>query len=505
MSGLAVGFGSPNTEHIKKMMKKIRHRGPFCKGVAEVGKAAMGQNYLHAEISPHRNEDDFPIRADQTAHRICYDGQINQVDKLARQTGLTIVPAQEEKLLLQLYERHGADFLPHMNDAIFAMVISDGQKLLAARDLLGIKTLFYGRENGTLYFSSELKGLAAVTDDVNEFPAGHYMDESGELHAFAELREARNQSAERDVAQITEKVRRIISANVEKLVDFPVPTAGLLSGGLDSSVVNLLAADLSQKRFGPGARLRTYAIGVGESEDILNARVMAEHLKSDHRELIVSLDDVLEVLPQVIYYLENYDPSLVRSSVSNYLISRQAAKDGVEILLSGEGGDEIFCGYTYLKQFPLDELSTRQIECLKFLHNNASLRLDRMNLCNSVKVVAPLISGELLEYALELAPDLKQKPDGDGRIEKWIFRKAYEGLLPDSITWRLKQEFSQGSGSADVLPGYFEDKISDDELAEVQQKHPIVRSKEELYYFRLFTEHFGEGKAIATVGQWICL
>ncbi|MFO7991353.1 MAG: asparagine synthase-related protein, partial [Thermoplasmata archaeon] len=189
----------------------------------------------------------------------------------------------------------------------------------------------------------------------------------------------------------------------------------------------------------------------------------------------------------------------------NFLISEHAKEHGVEVLLSGEGGDEVFCGYMYLKDFDSDELRKRQVECLQFLHNNASLRLDRMNACHSIRVVAPLVSGELLNYSLGIPPEYKQRPEGDKKVEKWIFRKAFENHLPHEITWRLKQEFSQGSGSAGLLPGYFEDKFSDQELKEAQAEFPIVRSKEELYYFNLFTEFFGRGKAIDTVGQWCCL
>jgi len=147
----------------------------------------------------------------------------------------------------------------------------------------------------------------------------------------------------------------------------------------------------------------------------------------------------------------------------------------------------------------------KHMECIGFLHNNTSLCLDRMNMCNSVRVVAPLISGELLQYSMAIPPQYKQKPEGSQKIEKWIFRKAYESLLPESIVWRSKQEFSQGCGSAKVLPAYFEEQIPDHELAEAQAKYPMVRSKEELYYFRLFTEHFGTGHALETVGQWVSL
>jgi len=145
------------------------------------------------------------------------------------------------------------------------------------------------------------------------------------------------------------------------------------------------------------------------------------------------------------------------------------------------------------------------MECIGFLHNNASLRLDRMNNCNSVRVVAPLISGELFRYVLAVTSEYKQKQEGDQKIEKWIFRKAFEQYLPEAITKRVKQEFSQGSGSADVLPSYFEKAVDTKEFKSARVDYPMIRSKEEFYYFQIFTKHFGRGRAVDTVGQWISL
>jgi asparagine synthase (glutamine-hydrolysing) len=300
-------------------------------------------------------------------------------------------------------------------------------------------------------------------------------------------------------------IRDIIRTSVRNRVDFRVPTASLLSGGLDSSVIASLASEAYREKFGEDARLKTFAIGVGESSDIQNARDIAQWLNTDHHELMVGLEEILKALPEVIYYLESFDPSLVRSSISNYLISRHAGKQGIQALLSGEGGDEVFCGYTYLKDFPLHELFARQMECIGYLHNNASLRLDRMNQCHGLRVVAPLISGELLDYAMAIPPEYKLRQEGDLKIEKWIFRKAFETSLPESVVWRMKEEFSQGSGSASVLPEYFEGIISDEELVTAQAEYAMVRSKEELYYFRIFTQRFGAGNAVKTVGQWVCL
>ncbi len=505
VSGLVVGYGHPNRENVEAMLERIGHRGPALSGVCQLGRAIMAQNYAQGDLARNEQGADVPAACSRGAGvRICYDGQMGNWAKLAAEHGVADGPFREERLLLALYRRYGSDMLRYLGDAIFAFVISDGERLFAARDLLGIKTLFYGRAGGTLYLASELKSLRLVTDDICEFPEGRFMDASGRLARYAELPES-PEIMDAELPQIIEHVRDIIERSARNRVDFVRPTAALLSGGMDSSVISYLASKFYRERFGERARLKTFAMGLGQSGDIRHARTLAEHIGSDHQELIVDLREILDALPEVIYYLESFDPSLVRSSVSNYLISRRAGEEGVEVLLSGEGGDEIFCGYTYLKDFPPEQLTARQIECLGYLHSNASLRLDRMNQCHSVRVVAPLISGELLDYALRIPPQYKQKPEGDGKIEKWIFRKAYESVLPASIVWRVKQEFSQGSGSADLLPGYFEDAVDDHEYAEARERHRLIRSKEEFYYFRIFSEHFGTEQAVETVGQWVSL
>ncbi|UCD31222.1 MAG: hypothetical protein JSV38_10455, partial [Desulfobacterales bacterium] len=471
MSGLAVVFNERKRLELETMVHKIAHRGSYFSGQFEGERILMAQNYLKGDISGTPDvalaigDTQVPIfNVENPELRICYDGQMGNWQELAPVYEISDGPFREERLLLQLYKNHGTSMFSHLNDAIFAFVISNGENLFAARDLLGIKTLFYGRKNGKLYFASELKSIVEITDDVHEFPPGHYMDDSGTPVRFAELPQSQPEILEDNIDDITATIRDIIQRSFNNRIDFSVPTASLLSGGIDSSIIALLASAAYRGKFGTRQRLKTFALGVGESEDIQYARLMAEHIDSDHHELIVDLDQILKVLPTVIYCLESFDPSLVRGSVSNYIISKYAKEKGIEILLSGEGGDEVFCGYLYLKDFPPDELFFRQIECIGFLHNNASLRLDRMNLSNSIRVVAPLISGELLDYALRIPSELKMKTEDNEKIEKWIFRKAFEDVLPEKIIWRLKQEFSQGSGSADVLPAYFEKTVNDDEL-----------------------------------------
>jgi asparagine synthase (glutamine-hydrolysing) len=505
MSGLVVGFGQPKREVVEAMFDKIEHRGPALSDVSQQRRAVLAQNYTRADVIQDGTSAKIPFAGSAgEGMRICYDGQIGNWAQLAAAHDVADGPFREERLLLQLHRRYGPNMLRYLGDSIFAFVISDGERLFAARDLLGIKTLFYGRQDGTLYLASELKSLRAATDDVREFPEGHFMEADGTLTRFAELPESPEVS-DAELPQIIDDVRDIIERSVRNRVDFLRPTAALLSGGMDSSVISYLSSRIYREQFGREAKLKTFAMGVGESGDIRHARTVAKHIGSDHQELIVDRRAILDALPEVIYWLESFDPSLVRSSVSNYLISGRAREEGVEVLLSGEGGDEIFCGYTYLKEVPPDQLTAKQIECLGYLHSNASLRLDRMNQCHSVRVVAPLISGELLDYALRIPPQYKQMPEGDGKWEKWVFRKAYESVLPKAVVWRGKQEFSQGSGSAGVLPDYFDEAVDDRQYAEAQAKYPLIRSKEESYYFRIFTEHFGADRAVETVGQWVSL
>ena len=434
MSGFAIAYGSPDGEAVQRMLDKINHRGPYSRGTFKSGSVCMAQNYLMADIGSERMDAAVPVTADSASgSRICYDGQMGNTAALAAQANVDAGPYREERLLLHLYETEGKGFLEKVTDAIFALVISNGSDFFAARDLLGIKTLFYGRKDGVLYLASELKSLLQVTDDVHEFPPGHFMDSTGTFTQFAALPPEPPALSRKSVEDTMLDIRRIIRRSLSNRVDFMRPTGSLLSGGIDSSVVATLAAQANAALFGVNARLRTYALGTGECTDLANARLVAQNINSEHVEVIVGLDDLVECLHEVIYYLESFDPSLVRSSASNYLISKRAASDGIEVLLSGEGGDEIFCGYTYLKDCPPQDLHRKQVECMGFLHNNASLRLDRMNQCNRMKVVAPLISGELLDYSMSMPPEYKMGNHANSKMEKWIFRKSFEHIIPEQV------------------------------------------------------------------------
>jgi asparagine synthase (glutamine-hydrolysing) len=505
MSGIVAGYGNPKLTNIEEMQKKAKHRGKYNSGIFQKEKAILAQNYFEADKG-EKTDWEIPVYIPEDKDtRICYDGQIGNNNMLAEQFGIFDGPYQEERLLISLYKKYQNRLLEYLKNAIFAFVISDGEKLLAARDGLGIKTLFYGysKDKQTIYFSTELKSLLTVTKNVYEFPPGHYVDQNGQFKRFAQLpKMATGNLEEQKVKNITNHLAKIVRRDIQHRLDLTYDTGCLLSGGLDSSIIAALFNQYNQQINGPESHIKTFALGVAENEDLKHARIMSEFLKSEHYELKIELEDIIKVLPKVVYHLESFDPSLVRSSASNYLIAQYAGQQGIQVLLSGEGGDELFCGYDHFKDTCDQAIFKEQKECLKALHNNAALRLDRMNACHSIKVIAPFISEELLNLAMEIPTNYKLKQTEDGYIEKWILRKAFENDLPEEIAWRTKAEFSKGSGSANVLEQYFNNTITDSEFEDGKKKYAIVRNKEEYYYFKLFIDYFGEGKAVDTVGQW---
>jgi asparagine synthase (glutamine-hydrolysing) len=506
MSGIVAGYGNPKLTEIEEMQKIAKHRGKYNSGIFQKEKVILAQNYFEADKGEETNWEIPVYIPEDKDTRICYDGQIGNNNMLLEQFGIFDGPYREERLLISLYKKYQNRVLvEYLKDAIFAFVISDGEKLLAARDGLGIKTLFYGysKDRQTIYFSTELKSLLAVTKNVYEFPPGHYVDQDGQFKMFAQLPRIITGNLEDQKAKnIANHLAKIVRRNIQHRIDLTYNTGCLLSGGLDSSIIATLFNQYNQQINGPEAQIKTFALGVGENGDLKYARIMSEFLKSEHYELKIELEDIVEVLPKVVYHLESFDPSLVRSSASNYLIAQFAGQQGIQILLSGEGGDELFCGYDHFKDTCDQAIFKEQKECLKALHNNAALRLDRMNACHSIKVITPFISEELLNFAMEIPINYKLKQTEDGYIEKWILRKAFENDLPPEIAWRTKQEFSKGSGTADVLNRHLNHIISDKEFDEGKKQYPLIRNKEEYYYFKLFIDYFGEGKAVDTVGQW---
>ena len=261
MSGFVVACGEPRLEDLERMFEKIGHRGPYISGIWNKKRVMMAQNYLRADIGGHHVQlGQVPVgNAGDGNLRICYDGQIGK----RPQSGLQGGPFEEERLLLHLYERHGSSMVQYLDDAVLAFVISNGEEIFAARDLLGIKTLFCGWKDNTLYLASELKSLVEVTDDIHEFPPGHCMSEKGRLMRYAELPKTPPVPHEGDAYSLASKVKDIVIRSFTNRVNLDVPTGSLLSGGIDSSVIAAVATRFADERFHGKAPLKTFAIGVG--------------------------------------------------------------------------------------------------------------------------------------------------------------------------------------------------------------------------------------------------
>jgi asparagine synthase (glutamine-hydrolysing) len=357
--------------------------------------------------------------------------------------------------------------------------------VLLVRDPLGIKPLYYGHAGGTLYFASEIKALQEVVDDVREFPAGYaYSSKRGFWRSY-DL-EAVARCAEPDHRISAAHVRAQLEASVHSHLMSDVPLGVFLSGGLDSSIIAALVA-----RELPN--VHSFSVGMADSRDLAFARDVARHIGTTHHEAIYTEQMMIDALPEVIYYLESFDPALVRSAVANYFLAR-LARQYVTVVLSGEGADELYSGYSYLKRFETPEALERElVEITSELHNRNLQRLDRMTMAHGLEGRVPFLDRRFVEFSLTVPIDLKLY--GAEQVEKWVLRKAFEDLLPAEVVWRPKEKFAEGAGSAHVFARRAEQEISDEHYAaearraEEETGHKL-RSKEELYYYRIFRRFF---------------
>jgi asparagine synthase (glutamine-hydrolysing) len=298
---------------------------------------------------------------------------------------------------------------------------------------------------------------------------------------------------EQDAGQIASGLRLRLEQAVCRRIDADVMGCWL-SGGLDSSTMAVLARPHLD-------RLHTFAAGLPGAPDLRFARQVAEFLGAIHHEVIVSLDDLLAVLPEVIYHLESFDALLVRSTLTNYLVTKYAA-DYVGSVFSGEGADELFGGYAYLKELEPDQLPDELLDLIRRLHSLALQRVDRSASAHGLAVYIPFLDLDVADYAMRIPPQFKVRRK-DKVIEKWILRQALADALPDEVLWRPKAKFWQGAGVGEVLAQYAEARISDEEF-KCERTMPngwALISKEELMYYRIFREHFGELSDLTWMGR----
>jgi asparagine synthase (glutamine-hydrolysing) len=385
----------------------------------------------------------------------------------------------------QYLERSGIA-IDEVDNGHFAMACAEG--FILKRDPVGSAPLYYGSAaNGSLCFASEVKALLEATSDVNELPPGHIFEGTQLYHYEPITTQPALQVSSEEIAR--ELCRRLETA-VQKHTGGG--EAGVwLSGGLDSSLLAALAKPHVQ-------RLHTFSGGLPGAPDLKHARLVAKQLQSEHHEAIVSLKDCLVILPEVIYHLESFDALLVRSSLINYLVARLASKY-VPAVFSGEGADELFAGYEYLKSLAPGSLAGELVEITNRLHNTALQRVDRCASAHGLIVYISFLDPDVLDYALRIPQELKIK---DG-VEKWILRQAAAGKLPDSILTRPKAKFWDGAGVGELLSQHAEIRIStaDFEREKLLSNGWTLNSKEELMYYRIFRERFGECKDLSWMGR----
>jgi len=356
------------------------------------------------------------------------------------------------------------------------------------RDPLGIAPLYYGwTKKGEFCFASEVKGLLVATTDVRELPPGHSLNGKQPAPCWQlAMQEPITDPPEQMAGELRKRLEGAVARAIET-----GNVGAWLSGGLDSSAMAALARRHVE-------RLHTFAAGLPGAPDLAYARQMADHIHADHHEVIVEPEEMLAALPEVIYYLESFDALLVRSSILNYLVARQASQF-VPAVFSGEGGDELFAGYDYLKSLDPGELPAELVDIAGRLHNTALQRVDRCASAHGTVAHVCFLDPEVVDLALRIPVEYKLR----NGVEKWILRQAVADLLPEAVLNRPKAKFWQGAGVEDLLARYADEQVS---TADFEQERVLpngwrLNTKEELLYYRIFKKHFESAETLTWMGR----
>ena len=412
--------------------------------------------------------------------------------------GYTFRSDSDCEILLPLYEQKGVEMFREL-DAEFAMILYDGKELIAARDPIGIRPLYYGYDSdGAILFASEAKNLVGLCERILPFPPGHYYKD-GRFVCYRDPAAVQRVSSD-DLETACGHIHDKLVAGIEKRLDADAPVGFLLSGGLDSSLVCAVAARLSRKP------IKTFSIGMDlDAIDLKYARQVADYIGSDHTEVIITKDDVLEALPHVVELLGTFDITTIRASIGMYLVCKYIHEHtDLRVLLTGEISDELF-GYKYTDFAPsAEEFQKEAQKRIRELHMYDVLRADRCISVNSLEARVPFGDLDFVEYVMALDPEMKRNHYGKG---KYLLRHAFEGdYLPPEILMREKAAFSDAVGHSmvDDLKAYAEEQYTDQEFQRRAQRFDHARpfTKESLLYRELF-ERFYPGQAEMIVDFWM--
>jgi len=502
------------TEEIRskvlEMSKKVRHRGPDWSGIYCGDKAILAHERLSI-VDPQSGKQ--PLYSKDGNLILAVNGEIYNHQAIRDQLKDTyeFLTHSDCEVILALYKQKGINFLEDLN-GIFAFALYDKENdcYLIARDHIGIIPLYVGWDKfGNFYVASELKALECVCNKIQEFLPGHYLfSKDGEMKKWYS-RDWTNYDAVKDNTSDIELLRKSLEDAVQRQLMSDVPYGVLLSGGLDSSIISAVAKKFAEKRIESGntekawwPQLHSFAVGLIGSPDLAAARKVADHIGTVHHEVHFTIQEGLDAIYDVIYHLETYDVTTIRASTPMYLLARVIKSMGVKMVLSGEGADEVFGGYLYFHKAP-NALAFHEetVRKLSKLHLYDCLRANKSLAAWGVEGRVPFLDKEFMDVAMRLNPEDKMAKDG--KMEKWILRKAFEDYLPASIAWRQKEQFSDGVGYSwiDTLKAMTAEKVTDEQIANAKYRFPInpPMSKEEYFYRSIFTEHFPSDSAASCV------
>jgi asparagine synthase (glutamine-hydrolysing) len=496
---------------ILEMAKTIRHRGPDWSGIYSDDKVIMAHERL-AIVDPASGKQ--PLFSEDKNLILAANGEIYNHRALRAQfSDYEFQTKSDCEVILALYKEKGSRFLDDLN-GIFGFAIYNVEKddYFIARDHMGIIPLYMGWDkHGTFYVASELKALEGVCTKIELFPPGHYMSSEDEKLVKWYKRDWEDYDAVKDSETSVTEVRQALEDAVYRQLMSDVPYGVLLSGGLDSSVTSAIAKKYSQRRIEADDKeqawwpqLHSFSVGLEGSPDLVAAKKVADHIGTVHHEIKFTIQEGLDAIKDVIYQLETYDITTIRASTPMYLMARVIKSMGIKMVLSGEGADELFGGYLYFHKAPnAKEFHEETVRKLNKLHMYDCLRANKSLAAWGIEGRVPFLDKEFIDVAMRVNP--QDKTISSERMEKWVVRKAFEDMLPESVVWRQKEQFSDGVGYSwiDTLKTLVDEKISDEQMANAHFRFPIQtpQNKEEYYYRTIFETHFPSDTAALSVPQ----
>ena len=493
-----------------KMSQKIRHRGPDWSGIYCGGSAILAHERLSI-VDPESGGQ--PLYSPDRKQVLAVNGEIYNHQEIRRRYAgrYEFQTGSDCEVILALYRDKGIGFLEDLS-GIFAFVLYDEERdeFLIARDPIGVIPLYIGYDNdGTVYVASELKALEGQCEHYEPFLPGHYYwsKEPGMKRYYQ--RDWFEYESVKDNEACVDAIHDALEDAVRRQLMSDVPYGVLLSGGLDSSVISAIAQKFSEHRIEDNSRTRAYwprlhsfAVGLKGAPDLAKARLVADHIGTVHHEINYTIQEGLDAIRDVIYYIETYDVTTVRASTPMYLLARVIKSMGIKMVRSGEGADEIFGGYLYFHKAPsARDFHEETVRKLSKLHLYDCLRANKSLSAWGVEGRVPFLDKEFLDVAMRTNPEAKMCPGKT--IEKKIVREAFADLLPEEVAWRQKEQFSDGVGYSwiDTLKAITTAAVTDEQMAHAAERFPInpPKNKEEYYYRSIFAEHFPSDSAARSV------